>query len=105
MHLNATLPCQFDRCVVIATPQQVFHHHAVHSFLFPDIDAHWLVAAVFLQVFNPPLTQLSTLILSLDGLSSLHNIYHLDFVYLQHAVSLLLLGPLFVLYFTAIFFY
>lgn len=105
MHLNATLPCQFDRCVVIATPQQVFYHHAVHSFLLPDVDACWLVAAMFLQVFNPPLTQLSTLILSLDGLSSLHNIYHLDFVYLQHAVSLLLLGPLFVLYFTAIFFY
>lgn len=55
-NLYAALPGQLDGGVVVATAQQMLHHHAVHSFLLPQVDRTRLVAAVLLQVLDAPLT-------------------------------------------------
>ncbi len=70
-HLDAALSGQFYSCVVVATAQQMLHHHAVHAFLLPQVDWGRLVAAVLLQVLDATLTQLGALIFCLDGLCSL----------------------------------
>lgn len=70
-HLNATLPGELDCGVVVATAQQMLHHHTVHAFPLPHTDVGRLVTAVLLQMFNAPLTEFSALILCLDGLCRL----------------------------------
>lgn len=66
MHLDPTLFGELDGGVVVAAAQQVLHHHAVHAFPLPHAYVSRLVAAVLLQVFNTPLTELSALVFSLD---------------------------------------
>ena len=70
-YLNATLAGELHSRVVVAAAQQVLHHHTVHPLLLPHVNSSGLVSAVLLQVLDPPLAQLSALILRLDGLRSL----------------------------------
>lgn len=76
-HLNATLASQLHSCVVVATAQQMFHHHSVHALPFPHAGCCWLVTAVFLEVLNPTLAEFGALILSLDGLYCLSHSKHM----------------------------
>lgn len=75
-HLDATLASQFHSCVVVATAQEMLHHHAVHALPFPHAGCCWLVTAVLLEVLNPTFAELGTLILSLDGLYCLSHSKH-----------------------------
>lgn len=70
-HLYTTLSGQLHSCVVVATAQQVLHHHAVHAFLLPQVDRTRLVAAVLLQVLDATLAELGALIFCLNRLGSL----------------------------------
>lgn len=67
-HLNAALACQLHSGVVVAAAQQVLHHHAVHALPLPHAGGRWLVAAVLLEVLDPPFAQLCALVLRLDRL-------------------------------------
>lgn len=70
-HLDAALSGQFHSRVVVATAQEVLHHHAVHAFLLPQVDRGWLVAAVLLQMLDATLAQFGTFIFCLNGLCGL----------------------------------
>lgn len=54
-HLDATLARQLHGRVVVATAQQVLHHHAVHALPLPHAGRCRLVAAVLLEVLDPAL--------------------------------------------------
>lgn len=69
--LDAALSRQLDSRVVVSAAQQVLDHHAVHALLLPQIDRGRLVAAVLLQMLDPPFAKLSALILCLNGLGGL----------------------------------
>lgn len=75
-HLNATLASQLHSCVVVATAQQVLHHHSVHALPLPHAGRRWLVTAVLLEVLDPTFAELGALILGLDGLYCLNHSRH-----------------------------
>lgn len=70
-HLDAALARQLHGRVVVATAQQVLHHHAVHALPLPHAGRRWLVAAVLLEVLDPALAKPGALTLRLDGLHRL----------------------------------
>lgn len=72
-HLDAALARQLHSSVVVATAQQVLHHHAVHALPLPHAGGRGLVTAVLLQVLDPALAQLGALVLRLDGLHCLQH--------------------------------
>uniref|UniRef100_A0A8C5LV70 Uncharacterized protein n=1 Tax=Leptobrachium leishanense TaxID=445787 RepID=A0A8C5LV70_9ANUR len=51
---------------------RVLHHHAIHPFLLPHVGRRRLIAAVLLQVLDPPLAQFGTFVFCLDRFHSLY---------------------------------